>query len=325
MMGILIHILIAIIVADTFGRKTLGRWALLLGAGCSLLLDIPSLFLDPLDIFEQTHGANWSHSLFSITLYTLVCTGISFAQKKSPLHYLQVVIPVFVIHLFFDISTTNGITLFFPIWNTPIQMHGFSRFDPIIVTPLLIALVRTYKIPRTYWSKRVLIFLCSYSLFAHGISIQAKNSIAPMLTQMGFPSDKIHVTTPTYVFPLRRITVQDDAHRFAVAYVSPLTFRPPRIYVRERIWNPQISSLLSSAKGQRLLQVSSSMIFIERENNKYLFSDVRFGGLMEAWNSPLQLQSVLDKGNALPLEHVYVYSNTPLSEDIQQGWNLLLP
>lgn len=324
-MGIIIHIIIAIIVADTFGRKTLGRWALLLGAGCSLLLDIPSLFHNSIDIFDQNHGTNWSHSLFGITLYTLIFTGISFAQKRHPFYYLRVVVPVFIIHLLFDFSTTNGITLFFPIWNTPIQHHGFSRFDPLIIIPVFVALVRTYKKPRIHWSRRVLFFLISYALLAHGLSLQAKKTVAPMLAQMGFLPEKINITAPSYVFPLRRITVQDDAHRFAIAYVSPLTLRPPRIYVQESVWNPQVESLLNSTFGQRLLQVSSSMIFIERENNKYLFSDIRFGGFTEPWISPLRLQSLLEKGNALPLEHVYVYSNTPLIEDIQKGWTLLLP
>ena len=67
------------------------------------------------------------------------------------------------------------------------------------------------------------------------------------------------------------------------------------------------------------------MIFIERGSNQYLFSDIRFGGFVDPWESPLRLRSNLDKGSALPLEHVYVYSKTPILEDIQQGWMLLFP
>ena len=126
-MGILLHILLALIVSDAFGRQHLGKWALILGAGCSLLLDIPSFFYDSIDIFDQLHGMNWSHSIFSITLYMLIFSGISFAQKKSPLLYLRVVFPVFITHLYFDISTTNGIMLFFPISMEPVQIPGFSR------------------------------------------------------------------------------------------------------------------------------------------------------------------------------------------------------
>ena len=81
-MGILLHILLALIVSDAFGRKHLGRWALILGAGCSILLDIPSFFYDSVDIFDQLHSHNWSHSIFGITLYMLILSGIAFAAKK---------------------------------------------------------------------------------------------------------------------------------------------------------------------------------------------------------------------------------------------------
>ena len=324
-MSILLHILLAMVVSDAFGRKHLGRWALLLGAGCSILLDIPSFFYDSIDIFDQLHGMNWSHSAFSVTLYTLICSGIAFAQRKSPLLYLRVVVPVFVIHLYFDISTTNGIMLLFPISMDPVQIYGFSRFDPIIIIPLIITLLLTYNVPRDTISKRTLSFLLFYSLLAHGITQQARQTITPIIEQMGFSAEKMHISTPSFVFPLRRVTVKDDQNRVAVSYVSPFTIRPPRVYVRESIANPQVSSLLNSALGQRLLQVSSSMIFIERGSNQYLFSDIRFGGFIEPWESPLRLRSTLDKGSASPLEHVYVYSKTPILEDIQQGWMLLFP
>ena len=323
-MGILLHILLALIVSDAFGRKHLGRWALILGAGCSLLLDIPSFFYDSVDIFDQLHSHNWSHSLFGVILYMLILSGIAFAQKKSPLLYLRVAGPVFCTHLYFDISTTNGIMLLFPISSSPIQFHGFARFDPIIIIPLLATLFLTYKIPRDTLSQKTLFFLLSYSIFAHGITLQAKKTIAPIIEQMGFSSQNIHVSTPTFVFPIRRITVKDN-NRVAVSYVSPFTTRPPRVYVRESISNRQVSSLINSALGQRFLQVSSSMIFTERRDNQYLFSDIRFGGFVDPWDSSLRLRSLLDKGSASPLEHVYVYSKTPILEDIQQGWMLLSP
>ena len=324
-MGIVLQILLAMVVSDAFGREHLGRWALLLGAGCSILLDIPSFLYDSIDIFDQLHGMNWSHSAFSIILYTLICSGIAFAQKKPPFMYLRVTIPVFIIHLYFDISTTNGIMLFFPISMEPVQIHGFSRFDPIIITTLVIALLLTYKSPRYTISKKILSFLFFYSLLSHGITQQAKQTITPIIEQMGFSADKIHISTPSFVFPLRRVSVKDSNNRIAVSYVSPLTMRPPRVYVRESISNPQVSSLLNSDLGQRFLQVSSSMVFIERGNNQYLFSDIRFGGFVDPWESPLRLRSILDKGSASPLEHIYVYSKTPILEDIQQGWMLLFP
>ena len=324
-MSILLHILLAMVVSDAFGRKHLGRWALLLGAGCSVLLDLPSLLYEPIDIFDQLHGMTWSHSAFSVILYTLICSGIAFAQKKSPLIYLRVAVPVFVIHLYFDISTTNGIMLLFPISMEPIQLHGFSRFDPIIIIPLVISLLSTYRVPRETISKRTLSFLLFYSLLSHGITQQARQTITPIIEQMGFSADQMHISTHSFVFPLRRVTVKDNRDRVAVSYVSPFTARPPRVYVRESVSNPQVSSLLNTSLGQRLLQVSSSMIFIERGSNQYLFSDIRFGGFVDPWESPLRLRSNLDKGSALPLEHVYVYSKTPILEDIQQGWMLLFP
>ena len=313
------------VVADAFGRKHLGRWALLLGAGCSLLLDVPSFFYDSLDVFDQLHGMNWSHSAFSITLYMLVCSGIAFAQRKPPLLYLRVVVPVFIAHLYYDLSTTNGILLFFPISRDPVQLRGFSRFDPMIIIPLVTTLLLTYKTPKDFVSKRTIMFILCYSFLSHGITLHAKHTITPIIQQMGFSADEMHVTAPSFVFPMRRVTIMDNKDRVAVSYVSPFTTRPPRVYVRESISNPQVSSLMNSALGQRFLQVSSSMVFIERGSNQYLFSDIRFGGFVEPWESPLRLRSSIEKGSALPLEHVYVYSKTPLLEDIQQGWTLLFP
>ena len=124
---------------------------------------------------------------------------------------------------------------------------------------------------------------------------------------MGFTSQKIHVSTPIFVFPIRRITVKDNNKSLSHMFLhSQLVLH---VYMYERsISNRQVSSLINSALGQRFLQVSSSMIFMERRNNQYLFSDIRFGGFVDPWDSSLRLRSILDKGSALPLEHVYVYS-----------------
>ena len=142
---------------------------------------------------------------------------------------------------------------------------------------------------------------------------------------MGFTEKHMQITNPTFLPLLRRISVKDDNERYAIAYFSPLSSRPPRIFVQQSIHNPQIDSLLQSALGQRLVQISSSMIFIKRLENRYIFSDIRFGGFIDPWESSLHVQSILEKGSAQPLEYVYFYPKTPLFEDVQEGWLILFP
>lgn len=323
-MGFLIPILLAMHMGDLFGKESFGRKSMLIGAFFSLLLDLPSFGSDTLDLFDREHAHNWSHSIFAVILYVLIIMGLSFLGKKEPFPLLNVAIPVFFVHLLFDAGTTNGMPLFFPFSEQAIGWDVISRFDIIIGTTLFISTIFIYRFP-IFKSQYTLFFLSCYTLFSLGLSLQARQSVLPILSQMGFPSQNIHITSPSLLFPIRRVTAIDPNHRLAVSYVSPFSIRPPRFYVRESEYNPQIFSLLQSDIGQRLLQISSSMIFIERVDNRYLFSDIRFGGFHEIWDSPLRIQSIIDKGSALPLEHVPFYSKTPLFEDLSEGWNFLFP
>ena len=324
-MGFLILILLAMHVGALFGRESFGNKSMLFGAFFSLLLDIPFLWWDSLDLFSREHAHNWSHSVFAVILYSLITMGLHFFRKKDPFPLLKIAIPVFVFHLLFDACTTNGMPLFFPFSQMAIGWDVISRSDIIVFTTLLISSFFIYRVPHLFKSQYTLFFLSFYGLSSLGLSLQARQTVTPVLSQMGFPAQNIHITSPSLLFPLRRVTAADQNHRFAVSYFSPFSTRPPRVYVRNSEYNPQITSLLQSDLGQRLLQISSSMIFIERVDNRYLFSDIRFGGFHDTWDSPLRIQSIIDKGNALPLEHVSFYSKTPFFEDLSEGWSFVFP
>ena len=324
-MGYIIHIFLAVHVADIVGRKYLEKKAWLFGILLSIIMDIPSLWGDSLDIYEREHAHTWSHSLFAILLYCLIIMGLSFLRKKDPFSLVRIAIPVCSIHLLFDFLTTNGLPLFFPFSESLFGWDVISRYDIILSTSLCISIFFMYRFPRIVKSKYTLFFLLCYLLSSIGITLQAQTSVAPILSQMGFSTSHIHITSPSIIFPLRRICVKDENRRFAVAYFSPFSPRPPRVFVRETIENPQTMLLLQSDIGQRLLQISSSMIFMERLDNRYLFSDIRFGGFRDIWESPLRIQSILEKGLAHPLEHISFYSKTPLLDELQEGWHFVFP
>jgi membrane-bound metal-dependent hydrolase YbcI (DUF457 family) len=324
-MGFIIQLLLAVALGDFLGRKHLGKWALLFGAGCSILIDLPSFFHDPIDTYGREHAHDWSHSFFGIILYTLCITGLAFLRKQEPIVFIRIAVPIFITHLLFDISNTNGAPLLFPFFDDLINIQGISRFDPIIGLPLGLSFLLTYRKARTKWSKRALFFVLCYTLSSHGLSLQARYSIAPMLIQMGFPENDIQITNPTFFPLLRRVSVKDEDDRYAITYFSPFSSRPPRVFVKQSIHNPQIDSLLQSSLGQRLVQISSSMIFIKRIENRYIFSDIRFGGFTDPWESSLHVQSILEKGSAQPLEYLYFYPKTPLFDDLQEGWKFLFP
>ena len=270
------------------------------------------------------HAQHWSHTPAAILPIGLIFTGLLSITLKNWQQLGVLVFTVLTVHVFLDAISTNGILLLYPFSYSLFCLEGLADFEPILFLCFLLGAILAYKKRNLYWNRRALIFGTCYLLFSCGLSIQAKKTLTPMLNQMGFSRDSLQVTNVPYIFPLRRITAKDARNRFAIAYFSPFSLRPPRIWVRKSEVNAQTKSLLQSSLGQNLLYRSHSMVFVERVNNRYIFSDVRHGSFSDPWFSPYQAQSIIMKGVPGPLFYTQSYSRNTFFDDVDKGWQLLL-
>ena len=317
------QILVGAVVSDLLGRKYFSHKALLLGAGCNLALDLLSFFPTQYENNSLNHAQHWSHTpMIVVLLGIILCIAFS-ALLKNWQRIVILVFSVLTLHMLLDLISTNGITLLYPFSNALFHVECFAHFEPLLFMVALVGSIFAYKKLDLRWNQRVLTVGLGYVFASYGLSLQAQQTLTPMLNQMGFSRDSLQVTNVQYFFPLRRITAKDAKNRFAVAYFSPFSRRPPRIWVRRSEVNAQTKSLLQSSVGQRLLHRSHYMVFVERVNNRYIFSDIRHGSFSDPWFSPYQVQSIIMKGVPGPLFYAQSYSKNTFFDDVDKGWRLL--
>jgi len=318
------QIFIGAVIADLLGRKTFSRKAFFIGAGCNLLLDVISFLPSRYEEIMLNHAQHWSHTPAAILALGIVFTAVLSIKLKNWQQIGILVFTILTVHVVLDTMSTNGILLLYPFSHSLFHIECLAHFEPILFVGFLLGAIIAYKKRNLYWNRRILIFGACYLIFSYALSMQAKRTLTPMLNQMGFSRDSLQITNVPYIFLLRRVTAKDARNRFAIAYFGPFSLRPPRIWVRKSEVNAQTKSLLQSSLGQNLLYRSHSMVFVERVNNRYIFSDVRHGSFSDPWFSPYQAQSTIMKGVPGPLFYTQSYSRNTFFDDIDNGWQLLL-
>lgn len=137
-------------VAASVGFKPFGRKVLIAGALLGTLPDL-DVFIDYGNAIDNyTSHRGFSHSLFVLTLFSVMLYFILLFASSSKLRayfqenkfalFLTILLP-FITHPLLDTFTTYGTQLLWPLTSPPIAWHSVFIIDPLYTLPLLICML----------------------------------------------------------------------------------------------------------------------------------------------------------------------------------------
>jgi inner membrane protein len=216
-------------VATAVGFKPFGRKVLLTGAFLGTLPDL-DVFIDYGNAIDNyTSHRGFSHSLFVLTLLSLMLYYISiklrphFQENKIAL-FLTIFLPL-ITHPLLDTFTTYGTQLLWPLTSPPIAWHSVFIIDPLYTLPLLISMLYlwfSHNNKRALMlNKLALLISCSYLVWGQ----IAQSLITTRVQQDSLAKNSTILVMPTPFNSVywRALSYQEDSYYEAFTYVGDKT------------------------------------------------------------------------------------------------------
>ena len=136
-------------IAAAIGHKQLGRSALVIGGVLATLPDL-DVFLPTKDVISSfTEHRSFSHSLFVLFPFSLVCFLLLRLKFKTEVISNQRLFWLcslaLITHPMLDSFTSYGTQLFWPLAGHPISIASIFAVDPLYTLPLLIGCVYLWR------------------------------------------------------------------------------------------------------------------------------------------------------------------------------------
>jgi inner membrane protein len=213
-------------VAAAVGYKPFGRKVLLVGAFLGTLPDLDTFIDYGNAIDNYTSHRGFSHSLFVLTLLSMILYFIilklkpHFQDNKLAL-FLTIFLPL-ITHPLLDTFTTYGTQLLWPLTSPPIAWHSVFIIDPVYTLPLLISMLLLWfshnKKRVLMINKIALLISCSYL----GWGQVAQSSITTRVQQDSLAQIGALLVMPTPFNSVywRVLSYQGDSYYEAFTYVG---------------------------------------------------------------------------------------------------------
>ena len=215
-------------VAGAVGFKPFGRKILLTGALLGTLPDL-DVFIDYGNAIDNyTSHRGFSHSLFVLTLLSVMLYFIAlklkphFQSNKLAL-FLSILLPL-ITHPLLDTFTSYGTQLLWPLTSPPIAWHSIFIIDPIYSLPLIASMFYLWlskKYKRTLlFNKLALLISASYLLWGQ----VAQTNITNRVQQDNLVQNQKLLVMPTPFNSVywRVLSYQGDSYYEAFTYVGDI-------------------------------------------------------------------------------------------------------
>lgn len=213
-------------VAASVGFKPFGRKVLLAGAFFGTVPDL-DVFIDyGNNIDNYTSHRGFSHSLFVLTLLSVLIYFITlkvkphFKSDKLAL-FLVILLPL-ITHPLLDTFTTYGTQLFWPLTSPPIAWHSVFIIDPLYTLPLLASMLFLWfskDKPRALkYNQIALLISCFY--LAWGQFAQANITQRVQQNELVKNSQLLVMPTPFNTVYWRVLSYQAEQYHEAFTYVG---------------------------------------------------------------------------------------------------------
>ena len=277
-----------IVLGATIGQATLGKKvgnkAVLWGAVAGTIpdLDVIARFLTDTITATEIHRG-FSHSIiFSVLAAPLFGGLVSKIHHKLDVgwrDWAQLFFWGLFTHPLLDAFTTWGTQLFWP-WDWKLAFNSIFVIDPLYTLPFLICVVWAMSKKRDSLSRNRInsfgLYLSTgYLLFTLGIKFFAHKQFVKALEQQGIPYTQIS-SRPAPLNTILWNANVDTPDAYLVGDYSFFDNQPvqwkhyPKNREATKVW-------VAKPEIQRLIDISEGWYFLEKENDTWIFNDLRFG------------------------------------------------
>lgn len=285
-MDSLTQIVLGAAVGEAVLGKKIGTRAMLWGAIAGTIPDLDVLlrfFTDDITATEMHRGL--SHSLvFSIVMAPIlawIAHKIHKRREGTRKEWILLFFLALVTHPMLDMHTTWGTQFFWP-FEVRITYNNIFVVDPLYTLPFLICLIIAMCYKRTnpkraFFNKMGLIISTSYMALTFLFKSFGYHAVDQSLAQSGIN----YVEIETKPSPLNSIlwdaTVEtENGYRFG--HYSLFDDDQPIIFSKEYPKNHQLIDSIRGDKAiQQILRISNGCYTLEKEGDRLIFNDLRFG------------------------------------------------
>jgi len=293
-MDIFTHAALGAVIGEAWGRKKLGKKAMVIGAVANCLPDVDtvmSLWLRPVDNLLAHRGI--THSFFFCGVLA-VLLGLSISRWRpftgiSTSRWIQFIGLQLMIHILVDVLNNYGTG-----WLEPFRYDRFALdvlyvVDPffsgmLILGSLVLAWLRIDSSLRRKWVIATLLVSSLYLMFALFNKAMIDRSVKNFLQGRNMSYSRV-LTTPTPMnVVLWFIAVETDSG-YQIGYRSIFDKSDSiefRFFPRQ---TEQLGALADTEDVRNLIRFSDGFYTVEQRNGTLFFNDLRFGQ-MAGWSDP---------------------------------------
>lgn len=286
------------------GIKKVVLFGAVLGTIPDLDIYIAKFFNDPLTEIEIHRG--FSHSITFFLLLSIVLAFLlrNFFKEISQKKLFIATFLVLFTHSLLDIFTTWGTQLFWPFADK-IALKSIFVVDLFYTLPLLVGVVMGLSKRRQYFTYIGLLWGVLYLIWGIAVQQFVKNKVQNHFEE-NYNSKILKITTkPTFSNSFLWNIIVQDASGFYLSDYSIFDSKDVKFQ-----FFPQNNDLLlhiNDANINRLKNITENQYTISKENNGFIFNDLRFGLLK---NNPNEIQFAFSY-RLTPTENGYVVTEIP--------------
>lgn len=261
-----------------------GRKAIVAGAVLGTLPDLDVLirYADP--VSAMIHHRGFSHSLFVLTLLSVVLTALVRRWRPSP-HYgtqrlFWAIWLVLITHPLLDAFTAYGTQLLWPLRPTPSAWSTLFIIDPFFTTPLTLAVLVALiagpgpgKVRAIQWT---LGWCCIYLSASVAFKTIVEARVREALTSDGVQVQAVFSTPQPFNILLWRVVARGSDDHYYESTTSILDTPPPQ-WLRQPLNSHLPDSLPPSPQLDGLRWFSGNWLRYDDVEGHLVVSDLRMG------------------------------------------------
>jgi inner membrane protein len=293
-MDSLTHIALGAVIGEAFAGKTLGKRAMLIGAGAQSLPDIDfiaAFWLSPTDNLLAHRG--FTHSFLFGIIATAILTEVAARSRWSHniarWQWAAFLGTEILVHLVLDSLNAYGIGWFEPFSHKRISFDTIFVADPLYsiwlgIAILALFILRHRRGQRRNWILFGLVFSTLYLIYTFINKFSIESEIKDEFARNQIPYHR-YFTTPTPFNNWLWYIVAEDDSGFHIGHRSVFDDHPTDFYYFPRQGH-LLDSLQDEKDLERLLQFSQGYYTVEQwSNDTLVFNDLRFGQIV-GWYDP---------------------------------------
>lgn len=263
--------------------KQQGRKAYLYGALLGTLPDLDVLIRYENPIDAMTYHRGFSHSIFTLTLVSLLIVVCLRLKKRAPnISFSRLFLAIWlalITHPILDSFTNYGTQLFWPLQVTPLSLASVFIIDPFFTLPLLCAFVVGLCLKKPELgiklSMATLIWGCVYLALGQASQTWAEHKALKHLQEQNIAVSRIKTMSTPLNNILWQILIEDRSGNRYEMFSHSLDGSTPEYRLISRASDTLSTPIPNDPDIERLKWFTDDWIQLIEQNNQLVLQDLR--------------------------------------------------